>query len=249
MSLKNILCAAAIAALAVTSADAQTLRVSDAGLGANGRIFEVYATPDSTPSSLAAELGFDATAASNTTVNSATNGPNWIDDGVAPIGNPGNNPFTGTVTEGISIDGDTVFAALGSGIENGETLVFSFELDDPIAVLDLVGSSLIAEDGSTTAVSGTFGINGDFDLNGNVDIIDFGVFGDEFVNNATPGAGSPADFDGVNGVDIIDFGVFGANFGLDVANNGAGSGSAVPEPASALLIGLLLSSVGFLRRR
>lgn len=84
------------------------------------------------------------------------------------------------------------------------------------------------------------GIPGDFDGDGDVDIVDFGTFGQNFGLSGLPTEPpTDGDFDADGDVDIVDFGTFGQNFGT-----GTGGGTAVPEPATALLLMSLLMVVG-----
>lgn len=86
------------------------------------------------------------------------------------------------------------------------------------------------------------GIAGDFDGDGDVDIVDFGTFGQNFgLTNQPTNPPVDGDFDSDGDVDIVDFGTFGQNFGTGTP----GSSSAVPEPASAWLLGL--AGILFLR--
>lgn len=250
MTSKSILSIVAIVAMSA-SANGQTYTVEDLGLGANGRIFGVYTTPDTDGNSLAIEFGIDfsESVASNTSIasvdvnddlegtGSAGDGPyNEEIDGVV-IDNIGNNPFTGgetTLAVGTAdlLDADQAFVPAGSGLLTGSTLAFTIEINDPIAVGDIVTGSVIAEDGTATPVSSTFGIFGDFDVDGDVDITDFGDFGFGFGTL----------------YDIVDFGNFGFNFGLDVANNGAAAATATPEPSAAVLVAVM-GVAGLVRRR
>lgn len=89
------------------------------------------------------------------------------------------------------------------------------------------------------------GIEGDFDGDGDVDIVDFGNFATNFGMTGLP-IDPPADgdFDLDGDVDIVDFGTFGQNFGIGVP----GSGAAIPEPASLVLIATLLACLPVRRR-
>lgn len=224
-----------------------SLSISDGGLNGSNRLFVVQATPATDGNSLAMEVGFTVTGAS---IVSATQTSDWEDDGIAPVGNPGNNPFTSSVTNGIVVESNNtdVFAALGSGqlsAPYGSTL--TIEVDGGIALVSVSGSyggnGRIAEAGVNYDIySGSYGINGDYNMDNKVDIIDFGTFGADYGNVA-----ARSDFNGSGGaVDIIDFGIFGSNYGLDAA--GAGSDAAVPEPTSVALIGIALAVLALRRR-
>ncbi|MEX2093711.1 MAG: hypothetical protein WD971_13590 [Pirellulales bacterium] len=114
MSVKRMACFALLCALvAHTSQAAPILSVSPLGLnGSNNREWAVDITPDPglLPGSMAVELAFaiDQTELLGVDVNTLA----WDTE------NPGNNPFTGTVTDGLWLDliGDRTFGAFGSVI-------------------------------------------------------------------------------------------------------------------------------------
>lgn len=130
------------------------------------------------------------------------------------------------------VDGDANAAlSLGSGITLTGLDAYSG------SSLGIVGDDLVL-----SLVSG--GIPGDFDNDGDVDIVDFGTFGQNFGLTGQP-TDPPVDgdFDGDGDVDIVDFGTFGQNFGT-----GTGSGAAVPEPTSIVLLAMFAVGL-FVRRR
>lgn len=87
-------------------------------------------------------------------------------------------------------------------------------------------------------------LDGDFDMDGDVDIVDFGTFGANFGMTGLPlDPPTDGDFEPDGDVDIVDFGTFGANFGMGT------SGSAIPEPASALLVLVSGLALGLRRRQ
>lgn len=112
MSVKSLASIALLCALiAQSSQAAPILSVFPLGLnGSNNREWAVNITPDPAllPGSLAVELAFaiDDTELLDVDVNTAA----W------DFENPGNNPFTGTVTDGLWLDliGDRTFGAFGS---------------------------------------------------------------------------------------------------------------------------------------
>lgn len=276
MTWKSIFSVVAVVAMSATFANAQTYRVRDGGLGSNGRIFNVFVTPAVDNTSVALEFGIDLSGAinSNTSIASADvnddvggtgaagDGPFNETLGVSPdeitVDNLGANPFTstdtgqlvgdGTATTGMDVD--QIFIPTGSGLlpSTPSTLAFSFEINDPIAVGEFVGSTIASTLNGKTAVTGTFGIYGDVDRDGVVGGIDFAEFGTNF--GATMDPGNPFDIDGDGSVGGIDFAEFGARFGLNIANNGPGAVvSAAPEPAGVALLLFALSAVAGTRKR
>jgi hypothetical protein len=97
---------------------------------------------------------------------------------------------------------------------------------------------------------------GDTDLDSDVDFTDY-----QILSNAYPGTGVgqqwyDGDYDNTGDVDFTDYQILANNYpSTYVIGPGAGaggglSGGSVPEPASAVLVGLgLLGGLGFLRRK
>jgi len=189
------------------------------GLGPNGSSnFEwlVEVTPDEnlytttvngTGGSLAVELAFDVTGS---TVVGATKagGTVWTFD------NPGNNPFTSTVTNGIVTDTTTVFASLGSGFFTDNPGVASTVITIETAgtadtTLDWGGHPLLG--GTPNAYTGSR-------------IAQAGVNFDGYTGSLMQG-GLPCDFDISGGCGILDIEALQGDIGtntpmFDLAPNG-----------------------------
>lgn len=117
MSLSKSFCIAMLCAVAAhTSQAAPILTVAPTGIDGGNRIWDVKIAQDSVPGSLAAELAF---AIDGANLLSVVVGDPTIWD--TPL--PGNNPYTGTETEGIYIDllNDRSFSAYGSAVVNSTT--------------------------------------------------------------------------------------------------------------------------------
>jgi len=234
---------------------APTLTVTSLGTNGGGnRMWRVDVTPDAAlftntinglGGSIAAEIGFNITG--STFLSAAKNATAW------PFDNPGNNPFTGTVTNGVVTTANNVFAALGSTF---------FTSNTPVKLLDIVtqgsGPTTVTWGGQTllpgsphqyvggrlaqggqnfNSVTGSRSTSNPCDLNvdGRVDGADVGVL----FNAWGPAAGNPADKDGSGTVDGADLAA--------IYNNWTGDATAtVPEPTSltgaALCAAILLTT-------
>ncbi|MEM7681556.1 MAG: dockerin type I domain-containing protein [Planctomycetota bacterium] len=101
--------------------------------------------------------------------------------------------------------------------------------------------STISFDDFSLSVATTTAVDGDANGDGDVDLLDFDILAGNF--GAGPGAvggESIGDFNGDGNVDLLDFDILAGNFGFT-------SPSAVPEPASAAVLGL--AGAALLRRR
>lgn len=155
--------------------------------------------------------------------------------------------------EGQAVPGWDVVASSANGLaelnaENMSTLGVGETLDlGTLWDMSEQDLTLAYSSGLTTGVGAVFygdlavidaGLQGDFDNDGDVDIVDFGTFGQNFGMTGLPlDPPTDGDFEPDGDVDIVDFGTFAQNFGM-----GTGSGSAIPEPGSLLL---LLAGIGF----
>jgi hypothetical protein len=282
MSWKSLICAALLGVLVVGPAFAQTLNVSRVYNQSMGVIEWTVSVGQATPgdgSSLAVELPFTLAPASAgfatfvnagaDKTNAAANGSWYFNESAAGSGtllwntqqsaadeeqNPGNNPFTGTVTEGLQVDttGKTVFAALGSDIN----------LPDPVPTLHIASSdgvlnwsnAVLAENGAQVTRTGSMSSVVAADLNGD-GLTNFGDL-TPFVSALTNAGGYATQFPGLDRVARCDVSGDGAcNFGdltpfVGVLTGGPGAGAglasaAVPEPTSvflAILGGLIVAA-------
>ena len=90
----------------------------------------------------------------------------------------------------------------------------------------------------------TAGVVGDYNRNGKVDAADYTIWRNALNN---PSASLAADGSGDHQITRLDFDVWKAHFG-ETAMFGTGDLSAVPEPASAMLIACAAASVALIRR-
>jgi len=163
--------------------------------------------------------------------------------------NPGANPFGAGTTNGLYVSGANVFASLGSVvIASGTTSVNTLQIvtQGKGGILHM-GAGVLGQGGVQTSVTAKdFFVPGDFDGDGRVGNSDFNLLSFNF-NGPKPAGWT--GFQPVNPAQIGtgDFNNLSFNFGSGVSS-GAGSGSSVPEPTSALLVLSALSVSGLLVR-
>lgn len=130
--LHSFLCALLLISLYSTTAIAQpSLSVIDVGVNGNSnREWLVRISPDADlfpletgQGSIAAELAFEVTTGSLVSV--TKDASSW------PFDNPGNDPFTGSVSVGVNVDTNagTLFAALGSNLFTSDAPVDIFTIE------------------------------------------------------------------------------------------------------------------------
>lgn len=140
---------------------------------------------------------------------------------------------SGSGSVAAAFTGDTVVVSLDTstlGSKSG-TVTFTSNSDgEPIGE--------IALDLSWTVIAA--GLAGDYNEDGTVDAADYTVWRDMLGMSVASGTG--ADGDGNGMIDVADYGVWRTNFGMS-----SGGGAAVPEPASLLVLGVLMG--GFWLRR
>jgi hypothetical protein len=235
----------------VNAALAASFSISDGGTSGTNQLWNISLVPNSAASA-AVEMGIKFQGGSILSVlNNAA---------VFDRMNPGQNPFTGTITDGISIHSvmgtdDAAFASLGSV---------------PLPSLAAVLVATVETNAAGTLTLGGQDHNGQFigarvaQLSQNSD----GLTASLTIN---PTTGFPADFDSDGDVDGDDLAQWQGDFGLngdsDADNNGLSDGTdfliwqrSFPSPASqATLVGvpepasatgwLVLGLIGAIRRQ
>jgi len=258
------------------AAAAPLLSVTDIGLNGSGNTeWSVTVSPDpnlfSTDGgqglggSLAVELAFEIFGSD--LLSATVNETDW------PFNNPGNNPFTGTVTLGVDVDlaADTLFASLLSEFFTDpnavEVLVIETMGSGPTTVSwgghtllpglpnEYIGSRIaqagINFDGFQGSVGDFVGDfdEGDFDEDGDVDNADEALWeiGYGIASGAVHGDGdADSDFD----VDGVDFLIWQRQFGFPFSPViGSASTSPVPEPTAWMLWLVGIGFVGGMQRR
>ena len=246
MKFLGTIIAIVLGSCAVPCRAAPVLHVAHLGLNSEGnREWHVSIAPDTdlfgeTPNGfggrISVELGLEAAGAQ--LLAAAKNAADW------PLDSPGNNPFTGTISFGVSVDQDTetAFAALTSVLlTTGDAVpVLVLETAGPQATTLTWGGQVVLGGTGFEYVGGRIaqaginfdGIQGglavtavsaDFDADSDVDGHDFLLW--------QRGLGD-ADSDGeTNGVDLA---VWKADFGQMAATSS--SLAIVPEPAALVLV-------------
>ena len=240
MSWKSFACVAALSALITSPA----LAVPSLAWVDNGGSVTLQVTPSGTGS-----VALEVAATFTDVIDAAV-----IADAVSfDTANPGANPFTGGTTNGLyttELGSGNVFAAYGSIVFNSATPVDFLTLDYSADGTFSVSSLVAAEGGVITAAATPADIMvtvppttllGDADGDGDVDGDDLIAVQTNFGSVTPP----PGDADGDGDVDGDDLIAVQTNFGNTLP--AAATAAAVPEPTSAILLGLAL--VGFAARR
>jgi hypothetical protein len=236
---------------AAPPAYAITLNIVNGGVSGTNQLWEITLSPQ-VAAAVAVEIGIEFSGGSILSVV-----PNAVlfDDL-----NPGQNPFTGTITEGVSIHdfqgtADAAFMALGGLLPSlDEVLVATVTTNGP-GVLQLgnqdhngffVGA-VVAQQGVSfpglTASLEVGGLSADFDANGAVNSADLSIWANQFGSAATPATG---DANGNGRADGADFLLWQQQFGSGAASLAAAG--VVPEPTSLAAAAMLLCGT-VLRRR
>jgi len=189
-------------------------------------------------------------------VSAANTAPLWnITDTPVDINNftqnNGANPFTASTTDGLYVDGANLFAALGSTIMNaGTTSVNTLQIvTNKGAGILRMGAAKIGQAGVQTSIATKdYYVPADWNGDGVVGSADFNLLLGSYGQVAAPAWDG---FDPVAANRVVgsaDFNFLLQNYGAGQAF-GSGSGSAVPEPTSIVLLGLGLVSALISRRR
>jgi hypothetical protein len=176
--------------------------------------------------------------------------------------NPGQNPFTGTVTTGVSIHNlnpgtaNVAFASLGGVVPDlSDTLILTLVTSGP-GTLSLGGQNhngffvgarvwqgAISTNGLTASLQVT-GIEADFDADGRVTGADFLAW-QRGLGRTGPVFRSDGDANVDGAVDAADLAIWRSQFGNPAV---IAASAAVPEP-SAIALALLTATAAFLRTR
>ena len=170
-----------------------------------------------------------------------------IVDGFGDIDNDGLEDAVFASEDGAThyLEGDTVSALFG-GTRYDWTISYTGDItwtDEDNSIVNTISGAGSGGDivliGLGSEVVGP-GLMADFNGDGAVDLLDLDILGSNF---GMPGDGSTGDANGDGTVDLLDLDILGSEFGMSAAN-----GTAIPEPAAALLALVAATSFGLRRR-
>ncbi len=174
---------------------------------------------------------------------------------VYPLSNPSvSSPwnFTITLTPNGSNGGSATFAVAGQTLlGNTAPLAYSGDYSDAIIVVQFTSSNSNAELSFIDLYATTILHPGDANGDNFVNLADLQILGDHW--QSTTATWATGDFTGDGNVGLADLQIIGDNWGYgvgpDITFDEALSALAIPEPATALLIGASLLLMSHLRRR